>query len=60
MHTKMGSLIVKGQLHQIIPTIKWLTEEKILFHVTPVNPLERYNYWKECSYAYCIFQHLNI
>ena len=58
--TEIGNLIVKGQLHQIISTIKWLTEEKILFHVTPVNPLERYDYWKKCSYADCPFRYLSI
>ena len=56
--TEEGNLIVEGELHQIISTIKWLTEEKIPFYVTPVNPLERYNYWKMCSYAYCTFKEL--
>lgn len=57
--TEMGNLIVKGRLHQVVSTIKWLTEEKILFRVTPVNPLETYDYWKKCRYAYCPFQELN-
>uniref|UniRef100_UPI0040573B09 hypothetical protein n=1 Tax=Acetatifactor sp. TaxID=1872090 RepID=UPI0040573B09 len=54
--TEMGKLIAKGRLHQVVSTIQWLTEEKILFHVTPVNPLERYDYRKKCRYAYCPFQ----
>lgn len=53
--TEMGNLFVAGRLYQVIPTIKWLMEENILFHVTPENPLERYAYWKECRYAYCSF-----
>lgn len=57
--TEMGNLIVEGRLHQVVPTIKWLMEEKILFHVTPINPLERYAYWKKCSYAYCPFEELS-
>lgn len=30
--------------------------ENILFRVTPANPLERYDYWKKCRYAYCSFR----
>lgn len=56
--TEMGNLIVAGRLYQVVPTIKWLMEEKILFHVTPENPLERYDYWKKCRYAYFSFREL--
>ena len=56
--TEMGNLIVAGRLYQVVPTIKWLMEENILFHVTPENPLERYAYWKECRYAYSLFREL--
>lgn len=57
--TELGNLIVKGRLYQVVSTIKWLTEEKILFHVTPVNPLEKYDYWKKCKYAYCPLRQIN-
>lgn len=56
--TEMGNLIVAGRLYQVVPTIKWLMDEKILFHVMPENPLQRYDYWKMCRYAYCSFRKL--
>ncbi len=56
--TEEGNLIVAGRLYEVVPTIKWLMEESILFRVSPVNPLERYDYWKKCRYAYCLFREL--
>ncbi len=57
--TEMGNLIIAGRLYQVVPTIKWLMEEEIRFRVIPENPLERYDYWKKCSYAYCPFRKIS-
>lgn len=56
--TEAGNLIVAGRLYEVVPTIKWLIEENILFRVAPANPLERYGYWKKCRYAYCSFMQM--
>ncbi len=56
--TEEGNLVVAGRLYEVVPTIKWLMEENILFRVTPVNPLERYDYWKKCRYGYGSFREL--